>query len=77
MKDESLFELLFLMLLRLRENLLAILGAKWRKNCGMVIRQLQTIPEVISATLCDAINTTSLPALERIRTYVHSATGNR
>ena len=33
------------------ENLETILGAKWRKKWGIVMRQPQTMPEAISAML--------------------------
>lgn len=52
LRDETveaiLLRLLFFFLLC---SLLAILGATCRKKFGMVMRQPQTIPEVISATL--------------------------
>ena len=48
------FRLLFLLLLLC--SLLVILGAKCRKKLGMVMRQPQTTPEVISATLEECEN---------------------
>lgn len=61
-----------------RENLEAIFGRMWRKKLGMQIRQPQSMPEVISATLWGAVSLVGLVWIggwEEI--YVQSATGKR